>query len=193
MIASLRGKLELLGSDAVIINVGGIGLRVHVPTTALSTFSTIGEEIKLFTHFHLREDNMALYGFITMDELKLFQVLISVSGLGPRLALTMLSTMRVEQLTMAIATSSVELLTQIPGIGKKMANRLLLEIRDKIDTHWVTPAGDLTQENMEVIAALTYLGYSVAEAHSAVATLTPSDELNLEDKIRLALQYFSTD
>lgn len=193
MIASIKGKLELLGSDAVVINVGGIGLRVYVPTSTLSTFNTIGEEIKLFTHFHLREDNMALYGFVAMDELELFKVLISVSGLGPKLALTMLSTMSVEQLAMAIATGSVELLIQIPGIGKKMANRLLLELKDKIDTHWVTPAGDIIQENTEVIAALTYLGYSVAEAHSAVATLAPSSDLNIEDKIRLALQYFSTD
>jgi len=191
MIAGLHGKLEALGSDYAIINVSGIGFQVYMPTSTLSTLSTIGEEVKLHTHLHLREDNATLYGFTSAGELGLFQTLISVSGLGPKLALAMLSAMNVEKLTMAIATGSSDLLTVIPGVGKKMANRLILELKEKIGAGWITtPAAQLVQENADVLAALTSLGYSVAEATRALATLPPSSDLTLEEKIKLALQYF---
>lgn len=191
MIASLHGKLESLGSNRAIINVGGIGFQVYMPTSTLSLLSTIGEEVKLYTHLHLREDNATLYGFASADELGLFQTLIGVSGLGPKLALAMLSAMNVEKLTMAIATGSTDLLTVIPGIGKKMANRLILELKEKIGAGWITTPGvQLAEENTDVLAALTSLGYSVSEASRAVATLPPSSELSLEEKIKLALQYF---
>jgi Holliday junction DNA helicase RuvA len=191
MIASLHGKLESLGSDWAIINVGGIGFQVYMPTSSLSTLGTIGEEVQLHTHLHLREDNAALFGFTSLDELGLFQSLISVSGLGPKLALAMLSVMSVEKLTMAIATGSVDLLTEVPGIGKKMANRLILELKEKISAGWITaPATQLAEENAEVLAALTSLGYSVAEATRAVVTLPPSSDLSLEEKLKLALGHF---
>jgi len=184
MIASLRGKLESISSDWGIINVGGVGFQVYMPTSTLSTLGGKGEEVTLHTHLHLREDNATLYGFATADELRLFQILISVSGLGPRLALAMLSAMNVEQLTMAIASGSADLLTQVPGIGKKMANRLILELKGKLDTGWITtPVAQLAEENADVVAALTSLGYR------AVATLPPSSDLKLEEKIKLALQY----
>jgi len=191
MIAGLRGKLESLGSDWAIINVGGIAFQVYLPTSTLATLGTIGEEVQLHTHFHLREDNATLYGFASADELGLFQTLISVSGLGPKLALAMLSAMSVEKLTMAIATGSTDLLSVVPGIGKKMANRLILELKEKIGAGWITtPAAQLAQENTDVFAALTSLGYSVSEANRAVASLPPSSDLSLEEKIKLALQYF---
>jgi len=162
-----------------------------MPTSTLSTLGTIGEEVRLHTHLHVREDNATLYGFASTEERELFQSLIGVSGLGPRLALAMLSAMDVEKLTMAIATGSTDLLTVVPGIGKKMANRLVLELKDKIGAGWITtPAAQLAQENTDVLAALTSLGYSVAEATRAVATLPPSSDLSLEEKIKLALQYF---
>ncbi len=190
MIASLQGKLESLGTDWAIINVGGVGFQVYLPTSTLSTLGRTGKEVRLHTHLHLREDNATLYGFASAEELGLFQTLISVSGLGPRLALAMLSAMDAEKLTMAIATSSADLLIQVPGIGKKMAERLILELKDKISTSWITtPAAQLAQENTDVVAALTSLGYSAAEATHAVATL-PSSDLSLEEKIKLALQYF---
>ncbi len=193
MIASLHGKLESLGSDGAVINVGGIGFRVSMSTSTLSTLGAIGEEVKLHTHFHLREDNAALYGFATTDELGLFQNLISVSGLGPKLALATLSAMNIERLTMAIATGSVDLLTEIPGIGKKMANRLILELKEKIGAGWITtPAVQLVEKNAEVLAALTSLGYSVSEATRAVASLPPDSKLSLEDKVKQTLAYFTT-
>ncbi len=193
MIASLHGKLESLGSDGAVINVGGIGFRVSMSTSTLSTLGAIGEEVKLHTHFHLREDNAALYGFATTDELGLFQYLISVSGLGPKLGLAMLSAMNIERLTMAIATGSVDLLIEIPGIGKKMANRLILELKEKIGAGWiVTPAVQLAEENADVLAALTSLGYSVAEATRAITSLPPDAKLSLEDKVKQTLAYFTT-
>jgi len=193
MIASLRGRVESLGSDSAIINVGGVGFQVYMPTSTLSTLGAVGEEVQLYTHLHLKEDNASLYGFASADELRLFQALISVSGLGPKLALAMLSVMSVDKLTMAIATGSVDLLTVVPGIGKKVANRLILELKEKISAGWVTAPGvQPTEENTDVLAALTSLGYSVAEASRAVASLPPSTDLSLEEKIKQALQYFAS-
>jgi Holliday junction DNA helicase RuvA len=190
VIASLHGKLESLSSDQAVINVGGIGFQVYMPTTTLSTLGAPGDEVKLYTHLHLREDNVALYGFAAAEELWLFQTLLSVSGLGPRLALSMLSALSTEQITMAIATASIDMLTMIPGIGKKVANRIILELKDKIGAAWIaTPATQIVQENTEVLTALTSLGYSAAEATKAVATLPATTDLSLEDKIKVALQY----
>ncbi len=190
MIASLHGTLESLGSDWAIINVNGVGFQVYMPTSTLSTLGAVGEEVKLHTHLHLKEDGATLYGFGSADELRLFQTLISVSGLGPKLALAMLSAMNVDQLAMAIATGSTDLLTTVPGIGKKMADRLILELREKIGAVVITtPGAQIVQENVDVLAALTSLGYSVTEASRAVATLPPSSELSLEEKVKLALQY----
>ncbi|MFC1897493.1 Holliday junction branch migration protein RuvA [Chloroflexota bacterium] len=193
MIASLHGKLESLDTDGAVINVGGIGFQVYVPTSTLSTLGKIGGEVKLHTYLHLREDNASLYGFASTEEMGLFQNLISVSGLGPRLALAMLSSMTIERLAMAIATSSADLLTEIPGIGKKMADRLILELKEKIGAGWITtPSVQVAEENTEVMAALTSLGYSVAEANRAVASLPTDSKLSLEEKVKQALQYFTT-
>jgi len=193
MIAGLHGTLESLGRDWAIINVGGIGFQVYMPTSTLSSLGKIGGEVHLHTHLHLREDNVTLYGFASADELRFFQTLLGVSGLGPKLALAMLSAMSLDKLTMAIATSSVDLLRVVPGIGKKTADRIILELKDKVAVGWVTTPGvQLVEENAQVLAALTSLGYSVSEATRAVATLPPSSDLSLEEKIKLALQYFTS-
>jgi len=192
MIASIHGKLESLGADWAIINVNGVGFQVYMPTSTLGTLGATGGEVHLQTHLVMREDSATLYGFGTAEELELFQILISVSGLGPRLALAVLSSMSVEQASMAIATGSTDLLTTVPGIGKRMAERLIVELKDKIGAGLISaPATQLAQENADVIAALTSLGYSLAEASRAVTNL-PSSDLNLEEKIKLALQYFSS-
>lgn len=191
MIASLKGKLESLGSDWAVIDVGGIGFQVFVPTPTLSTLGSGSREVKLYTHLHLREDNATIYGFATTEELGLFKTLINVSGLGPKLALSMLSAMDIEQLTMAIATGNAELLTEIPGVGKKIASRLVLELKDKIAISLVTaPVAAMAQENTDVLAALTALGYSASEATRALASLPRDQELSLEERVKLALAYF---
>ncbi len=193
MIASLKGKLESLGGDYAVINVGGVGFQVFMPTSTLSTLGAAGGEVSLHTHLHLREDNVTLYGFASSDELALFQALINVTGLGPKLALAMLSAMDVEQLVMAIATGSADLLTTVPGIGKKMSHRLVLELKDKLGADFITaPAAELAQETGEVLSALTSLGYSAQEATRAVASLPRDQNLSLEEKLKLALGYFTT-
>lgn len=192
MIASLHGRLESMSGDGVVLNVGGIGFQVYLPTSTLSSLGDIGEEVSLHTHLHLREDSVTLYGFGSADELRLFQILLGVKGLGPRLALAMLSAMRLEQLTMAVATGSTDLLTSIPGIGKKVADRLVLELKDKVAAGWVTtPAAQLAEENTDVLAVLVSLGYSASEASRAVASLPVSSGLSLEEKIKQALGYFA--
>lgn len=193
MIASLKGKLQAIGGDWAIVDVNGIGFQVFMPTPTLSTLGTKGEEVELHTHLYLREDNATLYGFATPEELGLFQTLISVSRLGPKLALAMLSAMSVEKLAMAIATGSADLLAEIPGIGKKTAHRLILELKEKIGAGWLAaPPPELAEENAEVLAALTTLGYSVREATHALATIPPDQELTLEERIKLALGFFAT-
>ena len=183
MIASLHGKLESLSADWAIINVNGVGFQVYMPTSTISMLGTTGGEVHLHTHLVMREDSATLYGFGTNGELELFQILISVSGLGPKLALAMLSAMTVEQTSMAIAAGSADLLTTIPGIGKRMAERLIVELKDKIGAGLVSaPVTQLAQENADVIAALTSLGYSLAEASRAVTNL-PSSDLTLLCKL----------
>ena len=191
MISSLHGTLELLSNDWAIINVHGIGFKVYLPTPTLSTLGPAGEKVRLHTYLAVREDDITLYGFATAEELELFQMLIGVSGLGPKLALAVLSTMTVEQAVTAIATGSIEMLTMVPGVGKKVAERLILELKDKLGTGLITtPSAQIAQENSEVIAALTSLGYSINEATKAVVTLPSSSDLSLEEKVKLALQYF---
>jgi Holliday junction DNA helicase RuvA len=192
MIASLHGKVENVTSEWAVINVNGIGFRVYLTNATLSELAMLGTEVSLHTHLYLREDNATIYGFSQPEELGLFQTLIGVSGLGPRLALAMLSALSVEQISMAIATGNDALLTVVPGVGKKLAGRIILELKEKIGAAFIaTPVGDISRENNEVLAALTAMGYSVTEASRAVATLPADENLDLEDRIKLALRYFA--
>jgi Holliday junction DNA helicase RuvA len=192
VIASLKGKLQVLGGEWAIIDVNGIGFKVYMPTSTLSTIGAKGEEVELHTHLYLREDNATLYGFAAPEELGLFQTLISVSRLGPKLALAMLSAMSAEKLAMTIATGNADLLAEIPGVGKKTAQRIILELKEKIGAGWAAPPPELAEENADVLAALTALGYSVREAAPAIAAIPPDPALTLEEKIKLALGYFAS-
>ncbi len=191
MIASLQGKLEALNATSATINVGGVGYQVFMPVPTLSILGELGSSVKVYTHLHVREDIMALYGFATPEELKLFETLITVSGIGPKLAMATISTMNVEQVTMAIASGNADLLRQVPGIGKKTAERIVLELKDKVETELMTlPVSQLGQGNTDVVSALISLGYSVNEASRAAASLPARSDLSLQEKIKLALQYF---
>jgi Holliday junction DNA helicase RuvA len=188
MIATLEGTLEYRGDNSIIINVGGIGFRVHVPASTLSQLGAVKGRVSLYTHLHVREDNISLYGFASSEELTLFKSLISVSGIGTKLALSLLSALNPEQLVMAITSGDIDLLSQTPGIGKKMASRLVVELRGKLEKDWREMALPLAPERVDVIAALTSLGYSVTEAAKAISRLPDSEELSLEEKVRMALQ-----
>ncbi len=191
MIASLTGTLDAMGTDWAVIKVGGIGFKVNMPTSSLSRLGSPGDEVKVFTHLYVREDNISLYGSTSVEELGLFETLIGVSGLGPRLALAMLGTMDSEKLAAAIATANSLMLIQVPGIGKKMAERIILELKDKVSAGLLTvAASEMAPENAEVLAALMSLGYSTNEANQAVASLPREPDLSLEDRIKLALSYY---
>jgi holliday junction DNA helicase RuvA len=190
MISSLTGKIDALNADSAVVNVGGVGFKVFMPTSAISTIGKPGDDVKVFTHTHVREDNISLFGFPTAEELWLFETLIGVTGLGPKLSLALLSTLAPDQLTMAIASGSTDLLDTVPGIGKKVASRIVLELKDKIGAGLaISPSANISEENTDVLGALTSLGYSAAEAVKAVACLPTDKKMKLEDKVKLALQY----
>jgi Holliday junction DNA helicase RuvA len=190
MIASLEGKVESVGGEGTVINVGGVGFRVLMPTSDIAAMGKPGQQVKVYTHMHVREDNISLYGFNTAEGLWLFETLIGVTGLGPKLSLALLSALSPEQITTAIATGSAEMLDMVPGIGKKVANRIILELKEKMGAGLViTPATQMAQENTDVLAALTALGYSAGEAVKAVAALPDNKKLKLEEKVKLALQF----
>ena len=187
MIASIRGKLEARGENYIVVDVGGIGFKVYVPTSLLDRLGGLGSQVELFAYLHVRENEISLYGFSTEDELALFKQLMGVSGIGPKVALGILSAASPDSLRLTIAQGDVEALSQIRGIGKKKAQRLVLDLRGKIELGPLPEA--LAPADAEVIAALTSLGYSVAEAQAALRSL-PDEEMSLEDKILLALRYF---
>jgi len=189
MIVALEGILESRGIDSAVVKVGPLSLQIYIPSSTLSQLGVAGDKVYLHTHLYLREDNVALYGFASTEELALFQNLISVSGVGPKLALALLSTLNPEQVASAIVSGNADLLSQVPGLGKKMAGRIVLELKGKLEKGWVgVIAPALVQEDADVVAALTSLGYSLKEATQAVSGLPASQDVDLEEKIRLALK-----
>lgn len=184
MIAFLRGTLLQRTTDSIILDVNGVGYRVRVPTTTLSSLGDLGTPAELYTHLHVREDDLSLFGFATQDELDLFEMLLSVSGIGPKVALGILSSAPPNEIRAAIAQGNLEILSGIKGIGKKTAQRLVLELKGKIELG--EEISELSPLDGEVAATLINLGYSAAEAQRA-ARAAPG--VTLEDKLRAALQY----
>ncbi len=191
MIASVEGRVAAVLRDSVVVNVGGVGLRVLCtqPTVAAARG---GEPIFLHTHLVVREDDLTLIGFATTDELTLFEYLIAVSGVGPKMALGLLSGMAPDALRLAIGQDQPDVLARIPGIGKKTAQKIVLELKDKIGVVEVAEGlAALTEADAAVIDALTALGYSIVEAQRAVQSL-PRDLTDVEDRLRRALSSFSS-
>jgi Holliday junction DNA helicase RuvA len=190
MIAAIHGPLEAHGVDWVVVDVGGLSLRVVVPTSAIARLPALGEPVRFVTYLYFREDVIALYGFQTGDELALFEQLIGVTGVGPKVATAMLSYASSELLRQAIASENVDNLTKIPGIGKKLASRLILELRGKLTAPPGGVAASLPPSDSEVVDALLGLGYSLADAQEALRGLPSDRALDLEERIRLALRSF---
>jgi Holliday junction DNA helicase RuvA len=187
MIGSLAGKLEARQDDTLLVNVGGVGFRVRVSTNTAANLGAVGSEVHLFTHLRVREDELSLYGFATEEELRLFETLLTVSGVGPKVAMSILSAAPIATLKLAIAEGNVEALTAVPGIGKKTAQRLVLELKGKIEMSGLA-AGEISPADKDVMDALINLGYSAAEATRA-ARAVPSSAKSLEERLRIALQY----
>jgi len=193
VIATLRGRLVTKGQSHVVIDVAGVGFKVYVPSSLLERLGGSGQELSLFTHMHVHERDIALYGCSTPGELALFELVLTVSGIGPKVALSVVSVMSADALRDAIERGDTATLTRVPGVGKKTATRVMLDLKDKLGVSLEfasTPA--LTDADREVVAALTSLGYSVAEAQAALRSLPEGEDLALEERIRLALQYFAT-
>lgn len=166
MIASVEGRIAGRGANSLVVDVGGIGLRILVPQPLL-TAARPGELVQLFTHLIVREDELTLVGFATQDELTLFEHLITVTGVGPRLALALLSGMAPDSLRLAIGQEQPEVIARIPGIGKKTAERMLLELRDRAADFASGQGGGASLRGdaiSEAITALQALGYKPAEA-----------------------------
>jgi Holliday junction DNA helicase RuvA len=191
MIAALKGRIERKLDDAALIDVGGVVYRVNTSLVTLEEIGDAGDSARVFTHLYVREDQLTLYGFASMEELRLFETLIGVSGIGPRLALAILSRVRPEALEAAINGENAELLATVPGVGRKTASRLILELRGKL----VPAAGGFlgvpTQEDAEVLAALRSLGYTTAEAHGALGRVPRGADLTVEDRVVAALRELS--
>ena len=190
MIAAVEGTLVSKGNNFVIVKAGPISFTLNVPGTTLSKLGGAGSSVLLHTHLYVREDNISLYGFSTTQETALFGQLINVSGIGPKVALALLTTLNADQLATAIMSGNADLLSQVPGIGKKTAGRIILELKGKLEKGWegeIIPAG-VTQADSDTIAALTSLGYSVREATQALSSIQTTEGMPVEEKIRLALQ-----
>ncbi|MDK2823834.1 MAG: holliday junction helicase RuvA [Clostridia bacterium] len=172
MIAYIKGKVIKKSLNSIIIATNGIGYEVFIPLNNLARIFQ-GDELELYTYLHIREDLMQLYGFFDWAEREVFLLLINVSGVGPKAALAILSHISVKQLQVAIASGDIQLLTKLPGIGKKTAQRLVVELKDKMQGS-LSDGEDVTEDfitDNEIIAALTSLGYQVAEVKKIIPQL----------------------
>jgi Holliday junction DNA helicase RuvA len=176
MIAHLRGRLLSKHPNQAIVEAGGVGYDVTISIPTFSDLPKAGGEVALHIHTHVREDSLALFGFMRVEEKKLFEKLIGVSGIGPKLAITILSGMSTEFMVAAIRGNDVGTLTKIPGIGKKTAERMILELRDKLDQFGVAPSiATATPVEEDVMSALVNLGYQRTAAERAVSAAAGAD------------------
>lgn len=195
MIAMLRGTLLRRGTDWTIVDVGGVGYRVSVPTSTGTGLPAPGDEVTLHIYTHVREDTLALYGFASEDELQLFEDIISVSGMGPKLALTTLSTLRPAEFRRAVWEEDVAVLTRISGVGRKTAQRMILELKGKLtpgpeDEAAAEAAAAVDMPEADALAALVTLGYGEAEAARALREVRRENEqcADTAELVRLALR-----
>lgn len=197
MIAFVKGKIEELSEENVVVAVGGIGLNVKISAGTFSQLPGIGEEIKLHTYTCVREDAFVLYGFLTKDELEIFRKLITVNGIGPKGGLAILSVISADDLRFAIISGNAAAIAKAPGIGKKTAERLILDLKDKISLEDTLISGREQQDNAkaefaraenEAVEALTALGYSAADALQAVKKVRADADMDVETILKLALK-----
>ncbi len=190
MIVGLRGTLAAIGPDWVHVSVGGVTLQVWVPANAIASLGTVGETVSLHTLLRIRDEQPVLYGFTDEASSQLFTLLNGVSGVGPRLALALLSSLDPASLQLAVASGDASALAAAPGVGRRTANRIILELRGKVDEIEGQVIAPATAVNGEVLDALAALGYSASEAKAAVDAIPDVDDLTVEERIRLALQQF---
>lgn len=191
MIATLRGEITQIEDSTLIIEVGGVGLRVFVPAPVRTRFK-VGEVAFLFTHLVVREDALTLYGFESQADRDLFNILLGADGVGPKVALSVLSTLTLDAIQRAVFADETEILSRVPGVGKKTAQKMALHLKDKLrPADALARVAAMSDVDSEVLAALTALGYSVVEAQSAIQSLSKDAPDDIEERLRVALQYFT--
>lgn len=195
MFSYIKGILITKSINYIVLEVNGIGFKIFMSQTTIGRLGEIGEEVKIYTHMHVREDEMSLYGFTTNDELRMFELLISVSGVGAKSAITMLSNITPSSFALAVISNDIKSLTKIPGIGSKTAQRIVLELKDKLKTE--ETISNTTNEEIklaikdddkvsEAVAALKVLGYTMTEIEKVFEKLD-TNNMSVEDIIRKAL------
>lgn len=191
MIATVSGLIQEVLPDSLVVEVGGVGLQVYVPAPVRDHLR-VGESVALFTYLVVRQDLLALYGFETREGRQYFVLLLTVDGVGPKLALMVLSVLSPDAIRRAVFHEQPEVFTRVPGVGKKTAQKILLQLQDKIPGEaGLEPVAVISEVDGEVLGALVGLGYSVVEAQAALQSIPRDTPQDVETRLRLALQYFS--
>ena len=198
MFAYIKGNFEKKGNNYVVIDVGGVGYKIFMSNIGIAGLGETGRIVKVHTYYHVREDNISLYGFVTKEELKLFELLISVSGVGAKSAISMLSAISPSDFAMAIISEDVASIKKVPGVGAKTAQRIILELKDKLKKEEIADGeeSDTTvfvsssDETNEAIAALQILGYTKRDIEKVFAKIDLKGKTT-QDIIKIGLQYLS--
>ena len=202
MIAYIKGEVAWIEEERIVLESGNIGYNIMMPAFSFDTQDLVGKEVKIYTHLNVREDAMQLYGFLNLDELKTFRLLLGVNGIGPKAALGILSGLTTDELRFAVLSDDVKTISKAPGIGKKTAQKLILELKDKIDLEEVFETKqeharetegkmESKEENAakkDAVDALTALGYSSTEALRAVRQTGVTQDMDVETILKLALK-----
>ena len=203
MISYIKGPLTAIEEDVIVVEAGGVGMGIHVPLSVLDRLPGIGREVTVYTYFQVREDAMSLYGFLNRQDRDMFRQLIGVNGIGPKSALGILSALRPDVLRMAVASGDAKTISRAPGVGPKTAQRIILDLKDKIRPEDVLAGGleeslavpeeisGVGQAGKEAVEALTALGYSAAEAAGAVKKVKITEEMTAEDVLKGALRHLA--
>ena len=191
MIASLNGTIIQRETGSLVVEVGGVGLQVHVPASLCERVRP-GERIFLNTYLVVRQDALTLYGFESLDGREIFTQLLTVNGVGPRVAMSILSALDPDTIRRAVFHEQIELLSRVPGVGKKTAQKIMLQLQDRIKAiEGFGPRAPVSEVDAEVLGALTSLGYSVVEAQTAIQYIPTGTPENVEERLRAALGYFA--
>ena len=189
MIASISGKVIHLTKETVIIDINGLGFEVFVPKSLLSDTEK-GDLLYLYTYMLVREDNISLYGFASLEEKQLFLEFLAVGGVGPKLSLAILSSLSIDNIRSAILSEKPDYFSRVPGIGKKTAQKIIIQMQGKLPDSDGLAIRSITDVDDAVVDALISLGYSVVEAQTALQTIPKDTPDDVETKLRVALQYF---
>lgn len=189
MFVHVQGEIFHCGDDHLVIQMGGLGVKVFVPA-AVAREHRPGERIFLHTHFIVREDAWLLYGFENEVEREYFLLLLGVNGVGPRLAMQVVSTLAIDTLRKAVLAEQADIIGRVPGVGKKTAQKIILYLQDKVGSGGTLTGMPVSNVDSEVLDALTALGYSVVEAQTAIQSIPRGASEDVEERLRLALQFF---